>query len=158
MEKETNERERFTLPRYQDIPDVGLYLDQVVKYINGFFTEDGDLTITPSMLTNYVKLKLVQKVRKKTYSRDQIALFFFVAMAKTVLSIDNVRLCLSVWNEGEEDFSKNYTLFREKMLNALSGGEEESKEDSMIGNITSAIARKLALDRFFRSLEETAQQ
>ncbi len=157
MEKETNERERFTLPRYQDIPDVGLYLDQVVKYINGFFTEDGDLTITPSMLTNYVKLKLVQKVRKKTYSRDQIALFFFVAMAKTVLSIDNIRLCLSVWNEGEEDFSKNYALFREKMLTALSGNEEETG-DSMIGNITSAIARKLALDRFFRSLEAAGQQ
>ena len=26
--------ERFHMPRYHDLPDVGLYLDQTVKYIN----------------------------------------------------------------------------------------------------------------------------
>ena len=157
MENEIIEKEGFTLPRYQDIPDVGLYLDQVVKYINGFFEEDEDLKITPSMLTNYVKLKLVQKVRKKTYSRDQIALFFFIAMAKTVLSIDNIRLCLSVWNKDEEDFSKNYAYFRTHMLKALSGIDDAEDGNSMILNITSAIARKLKLDRFFRTLSAESE-
>ena len=45
----------FSLPKYNEIPDVGLYLDQVVKYINSFFESYEDLVVTPSMLTNYVK-------------------------------------------------------------------------------------------------------
>ena len=28
--------EQFRLPRYREIPDVGLYLDQTVKYVNRY--------------------------------------------------------------------------------------------------------------------------
>ena len=34
---ETRVSKEFNLPKYNEIPDVGLYLDQVVKYINSFF-------------------------------------------------------------------------------------------------------------------------
>ena len=142
----------FRLPAYEDIPDVGLYLDQVVKYINGFFTEFEDLQITPSMLTNYVKKKLVPKVKRKTYSRDQISRFFFIAMAKTVLSMDNIRLCLDSWQLSEDDFEKRYSYFREHLLKALSG-DEEAIEEPMVRNVTMAIVHKLKLEEYFRSLQ-----
>ena len=29
----------FKLPVYEEIPDVGLYLDQVTKYINGYLKD-----------------------------------------------------------------------------------------------------------------------
>ena len=47
---------KVELPEYREIPDVGLYLDQAVKYINGILEPYPDLQVTGSMLSNYVKL------------------------------------------------------------------------------------------------------
>lgn len=80
--------QNFRLPRYQQIPDVGLYLEQTAKYINGYLAPLGDYGLTPSMISNYVKKGLVSNPVKKQYDRDQIAYLFFIAVAKTVLSLD----------------------------------------------------------------------
>ncbi|NCB33377.1 MAG: DUF1836 domain-containing protein, partial [Erysipelotrichia bacterium] len=82
----------FTLPKYSEIPDVGLYLDQVTKYINGLLMDFPEMQVTPSMISNYVKLRLVSKATKKAYSREQIADFIFIALGKTVLSMDHLRM------------------------------------------------------------------
>ena len=36
----------FRLPAYNEIPDVGLYLEQVAKFINGYFTEFPEMQVT----------------------------------------------------------------------------------------------------------------
>ena len=75
----------MNLPLYENIPDVGLYLDQITKYINYYLEKDNQLT--GSMITNYVKLKIVPKGIKKTYSRKHIAQFMLIACFKYVLSM-----------------------------------------------------------------------
>ena len=45
----------FSLPRYNDIPNVGLYLEQVVKYISEYLEPLGSFSLTSSMVSNYVK-------------------------------------------------------------------------------------------------------
>ena len=80
--------QNFRLPRYQEIPNVGLYLEQVAKYISEYLVPLGDYGLTPSMISNYVKKGLVANPVKKQYDRDQIAYLFFIAVAKTVLSLD----------------------------------------------------------------------
>ena len=45
----------FALPRYADLPQVGLYLDQTVQYVNGYFRTFCGVELTPSMVSNYVK-------------------------------------------------------------------------------------------------------
>ena len=42
----------FRLPRYHEIPDVGLYLDQTVKYINRYLEPLGCMELTASMVSN----------------------------------------------------------------------------------------------------------
>ncbi len=79
------EIQRFRLPRYREIPDVGLYLDQTVKYINGFLMVLGDMEITASMVSNYVKKGYISNPVRKQYSARQIAQLFFIAIAKTVI-------------------------------------------------------------------------
>lgn len=49
-----NITENFRLPRYKEIPDIGLYLEQTVSYINNMLSII-DISITSSMLSNYVK-------------------------------------------------------------------------------------------------------
>ncbi len=38
----------FRLPTYNEIPDVGLYLEQVAKFINSYFVEFPEMQVTPS--------------------------------------------------------------------------------------------------------------
>ena len=45
----------FCLPRYAQIPGVGLYLEQVVRYINAQLAPLGEPELTSSMVSNYVK-------------------------------------------------------------------------------------------------------
>ena len=78
----------FRLPRYQEIPDVGLYLDQVAKFISEYLAPLEESCLTPSMVSNYVKKGLIDNPVKKQYGREQIAYLFFIAVAKTVLSLD----------------------------------------------------------------------
>lgn len=78
----------FHLPRYHEIPTVGLYLEQTAKYISEYMAPLGDYTLTSSMISNYVKKGMVGNPVKKQYDREQIAYLFFIAVAKTVLSLD----------------------------------------------------------------------
>ncbi len=80
--------ETFRLPRYNEIPNVGLYLEQATKYVGEYLEPLGEYTLTPSMISNYVKKGLIANPVKKQYSRDHIAYLFFIAVAKSVLSLD----------------------------------------------------------------------
>ena len=64
----------FALPRYRDLPAVGLYLDQTVQYVNACFRTFCGVELTPSMVSNYVKKGILSHPVKKKYTREQIAL------------------------------------------------------------------------------------
>ena len=82
--------EKFRMPRYREIPDVGLYLDQTVKYVNRYLAPLGCMEITSSMVSNYVKKGYITNPVKKQYDAEQIAYLFFISVAKSVLSMDNI--------------------------------------------------------------------
>ena len=84
------------LPRYHEIPDVGLYLDQVVKYIGQCLNMFGEVSITASMISNYVKKGLVDNPVKKQYDRQRIAYLFCIVVAKNVISLDNLALLIAM--------------------------------------------------------------
>ncbi|MEE1043317.1 MAG: DUF1836 domain-containing protein [Clostridia bacterium] len=81
----------FRMPRFYELPNVGLYLDQTTKYINSFLSPLGCMEITPSMVSNYVKKGLITNPIKKQYDAEQIAYLFFIAVAKNVLSMENIK-------------------------------------------------------------------
>lgn len=80
----------FRLPRYSELPDIGLYLEQTTKYINSFLEPLGCMEITSSMISNYVKKGVISSPTKKLYYAEQIAHLFFIAVAKNVISIENI--------------------------------------------------------------------
>ena len=87
--------QKINLHNYENIPDVGLYLDQVTKYINSYLNEE--YALTSNMITNYVKQKIVPKGYKKTYSRGHIAQFMLIAYFKTVLSMEQIKIIFTYY-------------------------------------------------------------
>ena len=86
----------FRLPRYAEIPTVGLYLEQTIKYINAHLAPPGCMELTGSMVSNYVKKGLIPAPVKKQYFPEQISYLFFVALAKNLTSMENIDLLISV--------------------------------------------------------------
>ena len=90
------EIESFRMPLYSEIPNVGLYLEQVSKYITDCFSPLSDAVFTGSMISNYVKKKLIVNPVKKQYGREQIAYLIFIAVAKSALSIEEIRYLIEL--------------------------------------------------------------
>ena len=160
----------FRFPKYHEIPDVGLFLEQVAKYISSFLAPLGDITVTGSMISNYVKKGLdvkkglVDNPVKKQYYRDQIAYLIFISMAKSVLSLEDIQLFIEIQKK-TYDSKTAYEYFCrefEKVLLSQSGmGEplaplEEGAPDEkvMLRNTSITLAHKIYLDKYFAKLHE----
>lgn len=107
------------LPNYTDIPDVGLLLDQTARLINGYLEPLDDISITNSMISNYVKHQIIARPVKKLYYREQIASLIFIAIAKTVLSLEDINSLLEIQRR-EYSPEAAYNMFREQFEAALS--------------------------------------
>lgn len=108
----------FDLPRYKEVPDVGFYLDQTVKYINNVFAVVPDMEITSSMISNYVKKGIIDRPTKKCYSRDQICYLIFIVIGKNVLSMENIQI---LFEEQKKTYSAEiaYEYLRAELKNVL---------------------------------------
>ena len=82
---------QFDMPFYRDLPDMPLYREQVISYIERVLSPLGLPSsgpwVTPSMINNYVKLGLVAAPFKKQYDRTHIARLLVICLFKQVLSI-----------------------------------------------------------------------
>ncbi|MDD4312068.1 MAG: DUF1836 domain-containing protein [Eubacteriales bacterium] len=82
----------YRLPEWDDLPQIDLYLDQVIALVNqylGFFVYDPteEKLLTPSMVNNYVKLRLIPAPVRKKYGRRHIALLLMICTFKQSVSM-----------------------------------------------------------------------
>lgn len=82
-----------SLPLWQQLPDLDLYLDQILILINDL-TQD-EKSLTASMINNYVKHHHLDKPIKKKYQRQQVARLIAITYLKNVFSIQEISQTLS---------------------------------------------------------------
>ena len=88
----------FSYPKWEDIPNIDLYLDQVLLYVNqvcATISPDKDKGLTASMVNNYVKHGYLTKPDKKKYQRKQIARLIAITTLKSVFSIQEIAQTLN---------------------------------------------------------------
>ncbi len=157
----------YRLPRYQEIPNVGLYLEQTTRYIAECLAPFLDGVITASMISNYVKRGLVSNPVKKQYSREQIAELIYITVFKTVLSMEDIRLMLSIQRENWEAQAA-YDYFSaalEETLSCISAGKNhphlpqaESEGKAMLHNTIVAVAHTICLRKQFAAIQQGTQE
>lgn len=112
----------FRLPRWEQIPSLGLYMDQVVTVIEKALAPildfSGEAFITSSMVNNYVKLGIVQKPEKKKYSREHIAGLTVITVLKQSLAIGDIRLGIDEVLKNQEK-AEAYDSFCEYLERAM---------------------------------------
>lgn len=84
------------LPRWESFPDIELYMDQVVAVMEkalALYTKNGEeenKLITPSIINNYVKLKVIPAPIKKRYNREHLAYLVMICILKQTLAISSI--------------------------------------------------------------------
>ena len=84
--------ERFRLPTWEEIPDIGLYMEQVMALLKQYLDYlppelKEDQPITAAAINNYVRTKVMPEPRKKRYYRLHIAYLIMICTLKQSLSI-----------------------------------------------------------------------
>ena len=167
MKQETKQQIResirdFRLPRYNEIPNVGLYLEQATKYVAEYLAPLGEYTLTPSMISNYVKKGLIANPVKKQYGREQIAYLFFIAMAKSVLSLDALTGFIKLQQQ-TYSLPKAYDYFAEEFENLLqftfelkdsmeTVGEDNTDEKRLLYTCIVAAVQKVYLEKCLEAI------
>lgn len=152
----------FKLPLYNEIPDMGLFLEQTTHYIAEYFKEFENVNVTGSMISNYVKKGLIDNPVKKQYYREQIAYLFFIVVAKTVISLEDIQLMIAVQKK-TYTVKRAYEYFAEELENMLLYifgvkdspdivGIDDSDEKVMLRNTVVTVANKVYLDKCFKLL------
>ena len=89
--------ESILYPKWDDLPELDLYLDQVLLYVNqttdAAASKDKGLTAS---INNYVKHGHIEKPIKKKYNRKQVARLIVITALKNVFSIQEISQTLTV--------------------------------------------------------------
>ena len=79
------------------LPDIALYMDQVVSYLRrqtiGVGEQD-DAPMTSAMINNYIKDGLLPRANGKRYSREHLVYLTAISLLKNVLSVKDMKLLL----------------------------------------------------------------
>ncbi|HFI0238594.1 TPA: DUF1836 domain-containing protein [Streptococcus suis] len=84
---------KHSLPYWHELPDLDLYLDQVLLYVNQVTISPDDIEqkkLTAAMVNNYVKHKQIEKPIKKKYQKQQVARLIALTILKNVFSIQEI--------------------------------------------------------------------
>ena len=163
-QKIADSQRNFHLPRYEELPDVGLYLEQTAKYISEFLSPLEEGSLTPSMVSNYVKKGLIRNPVKKQYGREQIAYLFFIALTKNVLSLDGLINFIAL-QKRTYSLQKAYDYFCEQFENTLLftaevkdtldiAGEDTTDEKRLLFSCIVAVTQKIYLERCLEAISQ----
>lgn len=143
---------QYSLPTYAEIPNVGLYLEQVTKYLNEYLEPLGCGTLTGSMVSNYVKKGLLNSPVKKQYDREHLAWLLIIAVAKTVLSLEEVQQLLE--QQKAQPVQQVYDSFCHMLPETLTAVFAREQSCSLLQDTVTAVAHRLYLETRFQRERE----
>lgn len=161
--------QEYHCPRYEEFPSIPLYSDQVVdllsRYTAPFFPAGVEQALTPAMINNYVRQRLLPPPVKKRYERDQVVRLFCICLLKHMFSFPEIRFIMTARPQ-DVSFADTYNYFcveLEKALRATFSTRDFSAPSSAPAvTLGSELIRSAALcfaNRIFTAkLLEFAQQ
>lgn len=114
---------KYEFPKWQELPEIDLYMDQVITYIyeklkeTYFFDEK---FITRSMINNYVKTGIVHPPIKKHYTKSHLAYFLILTILKRCYSMQQITSLLHIYTDMQNaSIEQAYDLFMERFEHSL---------------------------------------
>lgn len=113
----------YSLPTWDALPDIELYMDQVVSVVTKYLEVPStkmalSRPLTPSMINNYVKLGIIPAPSKKKYSKVHLAYLLIVCTLKQTLDMSTIQQIIPV-DLSRDDVKKTYDSFVKNQYTAF---------------------------------------
>lgn len=148
----------MSLPPMGQIPDFGLYMDQVITFMEKYFPER---PLTKTMINNYTKDKILFPTLKKKYTREHLMALSLIQVLKKTLSLPEIKILIEPISkeiiEGNmENLYKIYEDFYKVHQNHLIPLAENFKHqiDDTVSDEESRIISYSYIANYFISLSE----
>lgn len=120
------ELQHYHLPRWEELPDIELYMDQIITLIERYLfplvtqaEDDKNKVITAAMINNYVKLGIMPKPYKKRYERIHLAHLIVITVLKQVILIPEVKQGIYLQSIISGNIETAYDLFCDELEGAI---------------------------------------
>ena len=123
--------ERISYIRFEDIPNIDLYMDQVTTFMDEKLqattrNPGEDKILTKTMINNYAKNDLLPSPLKKKYSKEHMMILIMIYYFKGVLSFNDIHELLKPITERYFNSKEEFNL--ESIYKELFNIEEVQKE------------------------------
>lgn len=145
---------------WEDIPDIDLYMDQVLNYMTRqhIGLESGE-TLTSAMVNNYIKKELLPRAKGKRYERTHIAYLTAICLFKQLLSVDSTKELLNnqLLDSDIQSFYKKYCDKLDSSYETVADKIDENMTKQDISELVlelaiSSYAQKIACERLLELL------
>lgn len=172
-----NKMQGKKLPRWKELPEFEVYMDQVImlmeKYLGEYFEYTDDAVLTPSMINNYVKQKIMPAPEKKKYSKIHLSYLIIICMLKSVMSIQDIHDIIEYkLAEGDisvvldwfvEIYESQFVLFLNNAGETLKSSEVKNINDTVTASnvafrmgIDASVTRNISLTLINKVKKENA--
>lgn len=148
---------KFHIPRWNELPDIDLYMDQVLNYIECSlkdYIKSDEKFLTKTMINNYVKQGIMPAPEKKKYNKTHIAYLMVICILKQVYSISDIGKLITLTIEYFE-LSKAYNRFCANLEISIKNVftrkefpniEKMTEEQYLLKNVVQSFADKLYVE------------
>ena len=128
-----NYMDNYQLPTWEELPDLELYMDQLIcqvrRYLSLFPEDDQNPVITPSIINNYVRLRVMPAPHRKRYSKLHIAYAIMICALKQVMTLTEIQKVIPP-DLSEEQMRQLYNDFVRKVTTATRLFMDEVRESA----------------------------
>lgn len=152
----------FHIPRWEELPNIDLYLDQTVtileNYLQNYIGNEEEKIITKTMINNYVKHGVLEPPEKKKYNKQHIATLFVICILKQIYSMNDIKQLIQEALKVSPSKKIAYNTFcssLEKAIKLTFEGKEYIDNDPMteelflLKNVVLSFSNKLYVEKRF---------
>ena len=135
----------FTLPKWEEIPAMDFYMDQLLSLINPCFSEvyGEKQVLTSTMVNNYVKINLIPAPVHRRYSRDTVAQLFVIVTLKPLFNVQEISQLIKTIIH-EYSVADTYNRYAEILMHAVNSA------------YSGEVSRNTSEDEYIRLMEDVA--
>lgn len=163
-DKKKNAIKNFYIPKWEEIPNIDLYMDQVVSLLEDHLSnyiksdnEKDDKIITKTMINNYVKHGVINPPVNKKYNKEHIAYLFVIFILKQIYSMEEIRklITLGLKTSPIDQAYNRFCLELETAINMTFNNKPYLKDDNItevqyiLRNVVASVANKLYVQKIF---------
>ena len=151
--KDRMERERPT--PWEELPDLALYMDQIIAYMPRQLIRFGEgESLTSAMVNNYIKDGLVPRADGKRYGPVHLGYLTAVCALKKVLSVRDTGVLISAGRKAKgQDPEALYNYFCSALDRALTDAQRVDRPRIALALALRSYANQLACARILDILQ-----